>query len=522
MALTTNDEVVVKQPATPKDPLVILKDVANASGKEIKWDAGTGNVTANGNQYTSKQLSDAGGVVVNNRWQLPESFVNQMLGNTTPTANAGGLESLLNDAKGISQGYLDEQTGQLQTNLNEELANIRNTYEQAVADGKMSVVEAQKAFEEQKAVIEKKAYQAKDETALYANELGIQNSQQNIGLMAGDNARTQGLINSNISDRDSRLNTIRDRLSAITNQKNIAEDLAQKNYNSGLLTAKGQAGKMFSEQAFNLKSQDYFMDKEQNFQREVIKDEQGFQEKMTDKNFANTMTQMATAQGYDLQKMDINQKYNMANMAQQLQNSIKLATQNSILNRQEMSMAHGFDMQKIGADFRNQLEVMDKEFALNSQAGNEEYKKKVDLMEKEYSYTQKSAVDQYKTELNRALAGVTPGTPEYELLQKTFEQGLQRQLIENNATFVNQYATDSIVNNPNLPTDGKMPGNLATDLEDSGGLNEFMLKSNPVYWLNKGSIDKEQASQDAVKELMDLINAGGSYAPYSIPNYFTD
>ena len=101
-----------------------------------------------------------------------------------------------------SQANYERQKALADQALNEELTALEHAYAEAVEQGKLSVREAEKQFEKQKSQIQEKAYIQSESTRAYSNDMGIQHSQQTLGLQQGDDKRVRGMVNDNISDRD--------------------------------------------------------------------------------------------------------------------------------------------------------------------------------------------------------------------------------------------------------------------------------------------------------------------------------
>lgn len=57
-----------------------LRDYATSKGASIDYDANTGEVLVNGKRYSSGTLQNLGGQLINDRWYLPESAVNALMG----------------------------------------------------------------------------------------------------------------------------------------------------------------------------------------------------------------------------------------------------------------------------------------------------------------------------------------------------------------------------------------------------------------------------------------------------------
>lgn len=244
------------------------------------------------------------------------------------------MEALLQKGADAS---MQSQTALLGQARDAQILEIQKALEDAVAEGKISVREAEEQFEANKGEIEKQAYQDNERTELVSQDRGIQNSAQSIGLMQGDNARKNGLINTNMTTRDKRVSEISDRIANITNKSKLDTANANANYGYGVANAQGQVNSQMAQNQFTMNMEDYKMDREQQYgldqaglaqkyQQASMAQQQGYTEKnmQTAQNFdlakmskqqTYQLEQMAKSFGYDLSKMSVAQQYQLANMA---------------------------------------------------------------------------------------------------------------------------------------------------------------------------------------------------------------
>lgn len=479
----TNTQVA--DTATPKDALVILRDIAGKNNATIDWDKNTKNVIINDKSYTKQQLTDMGGTMVNDRWQLPQSVAESLTqNNTQPTqpvtqsTQPNPIDEILQSITSSNQGWLDTQKAVIQGNRDTQIAELEASLNKAVQEGQLSVLEAREQFEKQKEAINAQSYIASEQTQLQGQEMGVQNSQQMLGMMASDQSRKASLVNDNIKNRDNRILAIQERIKGLTADANIQRNTIERNAQNQMLSASGQAQQNISNATTDLLKQDYFTSKEQdfqrwmqssdqdfqretiannqNFQKEMVKDEQSFQTKMMDKNFANTLTQMAVAQGYDLDKMSVQQKYAMANMATAHQYSMKESNMKFTQTLRQMSIAQGYDIQKMKQSFKNEVDFMNIQLGAEEVAKDNDYQRQLGLVEQQFELEQKAIESKYKTDLKNALKGITPGTDEYKLITGTYDQQLKQELATNNQKLLQQFTTDTILNNPDMTTAEKM------------------------------------------------------------------
>jgi hypothetical protein len=172
------------------------------------------------------------------------------------------MEAMLQEGADASMQSQEALLGQAR---DAQILEIQKALEDAVSEGKISVREAEEQFEANKVEIEKQAYQDNERTELTSQDRGIQNSAQMIGLMQGDNARKNSLINENMSTRDRRMADISDRLSNITNKSKLDTANANANYGYGIAGAQGQIDAQMAQNQFTMNMDDYKMDREQQF-----------------------------------------------------------------------------------------------------------------------------------------------------------------------------------------------------------------------------------------------------------------
>jgi len=199
------------------------------------------------------QMTDNGGVKVDgipntfsNKTNMPGEFVS---GNYQDSEYMTRMEGLL---KQNEEAYVQQQLAMLTKNRDREIAELEKVYEEQVAEGKISVREAEMQFNEQKKLIEEQYYLNSQKTLLYLQEMGIQNSQQAVGLMQGDDARKGELTQAAQSDYQKRIADVRDRVNAIMKQKNLDIARANSEFDAGVLGAYGAAKLNTGNQLFDL------------------------------------------------------------------------------------------------------------------------------------------------------------------------------------------------------------------------------------------------------------------------------
>lgn len=199
------------------------------------------------------QMTDNGGVKVDgipntfsNKTNMPGEFVS---GNYQDSEYMTRMEGLL---KQNEEAYVQQQLAMLTKNRDREIAELEKVYEEQVAEGKISVREAEMQFNEQKKLIEEQYYLNSQKTSLYLQEMGIQNSQQAVGLMQGDDARKGELTQAAQSDYQKRIANVRDRVNVILRQKDLDIARANSDFDTGVLGAYGAAKLNTGNQLFDL------------------------------------------------------------------------------------------------------------------------------------------------------------------------------------------------------------------------------------------------------------------------------
>jgi hypothetical protein len=292
-----------------------------------------------------------------------------------------------------------------------QLLEIQKNLNTAVEEGKISVRDAEDQFNTRKGEIEKEAYVDTERTELMAQERGIQNSGMMLGLMQGDNARKDSMINENVTVRDQRINTITDRLNAIKNNSALDATNAHASYGYGVANARGQAESQRIQNEFAMGLEDMQAQRDQGFMQDNMEMQHGFDLAKMSTQQRYTLEQMAKSFGYDLSKMSQAQQYQLANMA----------------------TSFGYDM-----EMQN-----DSQGHQNNMAYNERL-----FQEKMFGKEQSAKMAEYDLALQRETASYDANTPEGRLRMKQLEASKDAMITESmtktlgelmGATFVSKY-----------------------------------------------------------------------------------
>lgn len=395
-----------------------------------------------------------------------------------------------------SSSYFDAQKAQFDKMLNDQISQLEMAYAEAVNQGKLSVNEAKEQFEAQKSQLEKSAYQQAEATKAYGNEMGIQHSQQMVGLQQGDNARFNSLHNENANIRDKRINDIRDRINLITKQKDL--DIARSNaeYGYNIAGAQAQAQQMYAQQMADLMGKDYFT--QMGMQHDI---------NMQDRQFDQRVKEMALQHGYDLDKMDINQMYQQANMKYQ-----------NILDMDKMKFGHDLDLEKIDIQFKNRLTEMATQFGYNTKLESQRHNNAIKQAADRFSRESQAAHEAYKESMRRQARslGLPDDATEKQISDALRAQGREdlelqakfelEKAIQNSASMAAaEFEINSILYNPDLELDPQKP----KDPKENWGLVGRFLSGY------KGKLDKyneeyarKKAAEDALQRWLNKNGVG--------------
>ena len=221
---------------------------------------------------------------------------------TQPIQNNNSMNDIMNALAIMSGAYMQQQQAMLEATRQNQLANLQKAYSDAVAQGKMSIRDAEDQYVQQLNAINQAAYQDAERTKLYGQNMGLSNSQQMVGLMQADNARKNSLLNQNMTIRDKRINDIRDRINAITAQRDL--DIANVNaqYDAGLQQAMATAMMNMGNNAFGLLQNDYLANREHQRALELSNIEYERAKEMMDKEQRFALEKMEKEYGYSVAK----------------------------------------------------------------------------------------------------------------------------------------------------------------------------------------------------------------------------
>jgi len=439
--------------------------------------------------YFNKNYGGIDAYIASQKARMTQPSPGQPQQNNNPAQQNYNLSSEMANMQGylqdMSDAYLKNQQAALESNLTAVISELQAAYQQAVADGQISVRDAEAQFEEQVKQIEQQAYLDAERTALYAQEMGIQNSQQMVGLMQGDMARKQSLMQESMTERDRRINDIKDRMNAIKSQKDISIARAKADYRTGLLGAQSEAQLMRSQNMFDLMRDEYAANREQRFAQENLR---------------------------------LQQDYNLEIIEKEFQKNLELATHNSALAIERMNVQHGLDLETMAQALKDDIAKMAYQYNAQAKLQNAAFSKEMKTLEEKYKLQIKAEEDAYRRQLERDLRGVTPGTDEYKVITANNERELKNKLTEIHVGTVYEAMSKKIIKE--FPGDEIEPPKDYTEPD----YIEVADTSYPLYdylgglknWLT-GYDEKSKEYQkqlEAQQRYYEMLNAANKYFPW--------
>lgn len=162
-----------------------------------------------------------------------------------PAVPAVAVPNLTGLAKKSSDAYYTSLQAGYGRTRDDAIAELTKNYNDAVAEGKVSIVDAQDAYKEAVKQIDSQYYKDAQLTNTTAFSRGLGNSQQMAGLMLGDAARHNTSVNDSGTERDKQIAAINTRIQALTSQKNADILTENKDYNYNITQARADANKMY-------------------------------------------------------------------------------------------------------------------------------------------------------------------------------------------------------------------------------------------------------------------------------------
>lgn len=441
-------------------------------GDNINITYGNNQFVGNNRYETNKMyndyLSGHGLSPVNNNIDLSKLSGVQAVGgvvqpqpqNFNAQAEMANMQGMLGQMSGA---YLQQQKAQLDMMLESQLTQLKMAYEQAIADGQISVRDAEQAFAEQKQQIEKQAYFDAEQTSLYGQEMGVQNSQQMIGLMQGDQARKNSMINQNMTTRDRRIADIQDRLKSIKMQKDLEIARVTAEHGHGLLKAQGEAGMMYSQGMFGLMGDNFKANQQQQFARE----------------------NMATQHQYGLQQLQ----------------------EQSRLRVDEMMVGHKLDLDKMAQSLKDAIQLEGVRFGNQKALQTKEARDRIAEMTAKAELEMKNEQRAYELARDRELAKLDPNTPEYKIKAMQLEDTYKNNVANVHAATLYEFYSQQFFD-PSLPPLGVTPQEPVKNKYPLGLVGDWL--SNHNY---NNQMKEYNAMMEAIQRRQGFINNPMQFMP---------
>ena len=309
-------------------------------------------------------------------------------------------QDMMNNLQMMSQSQLQQQKAMLDAQLNQQIMALERAYAQAVQEGKLSVRDAKEQFDMEKREVEKQAYLDAERTQLYSQEMGIQNSQQMIGLMQGDNARTNELHQTARLQKERRINDISDRLNRVKQDVEFGRIDAQNQHQTGMAQATGAINAQMYQNMFDMQRDDFNFQRNQQGQLDMMNVQNQYNMNTMGREHELKLEQMAHAYNLDLGKL-------------------KAQTRETL---QIMEVSHGYDIEKMAIAFQQDLKKMATQHGYNASLQSQAHRNSMAQQAQGASLRIAEEERQYQVALGRALAELTPGTPEYKITQERMKR----------------------------------------------------------------------------------------------------
>lgn len=393
-----------------------------------------------------------------------------------------------------ANSQIQQQDALLKQALDRQLTDLQKSLNDAIAQGELSVREANQQFESAKQQIQQQAYTDSEYTRLVSQQRGISNSQQSLGLIQGDQSRTNSLINQNLTTRDQQINTITNQLNNIRNNTNLDIANANANYNYGLASATAGINANTANQQFQFQSQDYFAQQGQQFNRENLALQNQYDQSNLNLQQRFTLEQFAKQQGYDLEKLSVQQQNQLAILAQSYGYDLGLQNNSQQFQAGQNQLNRDFEANQsaLTRNFQAGQNSLDRNLQASLQASRTA--SEIALLNER----QRLEFARDDAEVQRKLAFYTPGTTEYKALQLESDFAFQQLVRENAANAAAEIGHTQLANVlSQYPTTQPNPSNKKASAE----------YDRQVQSLNK-QLEKLLGA-DGQKYTRDLINSSG-------------
>jgi hypothetical protein len=296
-------------------------------------------------------------------------------------ANGANSDPRLQAMQDLLQGGADaqkkSQEAQLAQARDKQIAELKKALDDAVAEGEISVRESEKQFNEQKQEIEQQAFDQSGAMKLGAQSRGIQNSQQMNAMQSDADMRKNSIISKTMTERDLRVNNVRDRINSIKNKSAIDIAGANSAYDQGVTSVNSGIDAQMFDNMFKMQQEQFQAERDQGYDLDKI-----------DKGHQNDLDKMDKGQGFDLDKMSKQNEYDLG--------KISVEQKNTLIN---MAKAHGYDLDKMSVEQKNTLINMAKQNGYDMAKMTQEQKNTLINMGQAYKYDMSKMSQQQKNVL---------------------------------------------------------------------------------------------------------------------------
>lgn len=163
------------------------------------------------------------------------------------------LEELLLSARSNADQWLTGQKATAQSSYDAEVNALRKALELGVTEQNQLSGQAKRDYENQVAQINQQVYNDSQLRQSMGYGAGMQNSQQFLAQMSGDQYRRQQMDAGVAKDRDARLGDIANRIASLKTQTDFDLSSALSGYNSRLAGLSSEAENMYNNNVLSLR-----------------------------------------------------------------------------------------------------------------------------------------------------------------------------------------------------------------------------------------------------------------------------
>lgn len=356
------------------------------------------------------------------------------------------LDKVTNDLQSSTKAQIDSGTANINAARDQQLMALAKQLNDSVAAGDMSIRDAQDAYKSQQEQINQLSYNQQEVTDLSAQDRGIQNSMQYLGMQAGDNARNNQLVNQNMTTRDRAIADVKTRLEAIKN--NNALDMANANVNAAYQStqlAGNMNAQMYGKLA-DLGAQDFFTQRGYQHDSDMASLGQAYNKENMAIGQRNQEKNLAIGQHNQEKNMLIQHGYDKENMGIQFKNEMSKMAKGQEYDMVKIKENYRYDMKKIAQQFSNEKTLISKRAEAAAHQSADDFEKKLKEDER-----------LYQIQLGREGAKYVPDSPEWKLKRSQMEEAHQAEMDMKYKNAVFEGASKAIFEDPYIKENGVNP-----------------------------------------------------------------